>query len=70
MVFVSGVSNAVIGSGSAGTASGVSASASSTLAAKSLAGQKAISSSPESAKTWNSWEWLPPIEPVSASTGR
>ena len=49
---------------------GANASAFSTLAANSLTSLKAISSSPESAKTWNSCEASPPIEPVSAITGR
>mgnify|MGYP003694090355 CR=1 FL=1 len=42
----------------------------STLAAYSQASQLTIASSPESASTWNSCERLPPMAPVSASTGR
>ena len=29
-----------------------------------------MASSPEDASTWNSWEALPPMLPVSACTGR
>ena len=46
------------------------ASAISTLAAKSDSVENAISSSPLDANTWNSCEAEPPIEPVSAWTGR
>ncbi len=40
------------------------------FAAYSQRSQLTIASSPESASTWNSCERLPPIAPVSASTGR
>ena len=45
-------------------------SARSTLAAYSQASQTAMPSSPVSASTMNSCEDVPPIRPVSASTGR
>src|SRR5258706_15062978 len=49
---------------------GERASASSTFAAYCDCGDQAIASSPESARTWNSCEPVPPIAPVSAATAR
>ena len=71
MLFLPGVATRSSGRASACShAPGSRVSAFSMFAAYSQAEQETMASSPESASTMNSWEEVPPMEPVSASTAR
>ena len=70
MVRTSGVETSRIGSLAGPRAGGGGAGVSSRFAAYVPASLNAMSSSPDSASTWNSSERLPPIAPESASTTR
>ena len=71
MVWASGVStvrNSSAGSGA--SPPGAATAANSILEAYSESVENAITSSPDSASTWNSCDWLPPMAPESAVTDR